>query len=129
MFYGNYILIRNKMKSFKAKFHKNGVHQVVCFYQKLCVATGVLQSLRKLLLLGKSLVYYFVLSVPVYFSIVTVVMENILSLFPMFNFQWFSWRVGCGCRSRHGQAGDIHCNQRQCIGGSLRTLVSHSNYF
>ena len=50
-------------------------------------ANGVVQPLRKLLLLGKSLVYYFVLSVPLDFSIATIVMESILSQFLMFDFQ------------------------------------------
>ena len=49
--------------------------------------TGVLRPLRKLLLLGKSLVYYFVLSVPLDFSSITIVMESMLSQFLMFNFQ------------------------------------------
>ena len=44
-------------------------------------ANRVVWPLRKLLLLGKSLVYYFVLSVPLDFSSVTIVMESILSQF------------------------------------------------
>ena len=55
--------------------------------QEAMSANRVARRPRKLLLLGKSLVYYSILSVPLDFSSVTIVMESILSQFLMFDFQ------------------------------------------
>ena len=55
-------------------------------------------------------------------------MESILSQLFVFNFQWFLRRDSRG-RGHGGEAGHVHCDPWQCIGGRLGTLVSHSNYF
>ena len=85
------------MKSFKAKFAKTASIKSSTSTRSFVRQWSASVSEEGAAALGKSLVYFFILSAPVDFSIATVVIESILSQPFVFNFQWFSRRGSGGC--------------------------------